>query len=286
MKLYTVEHQGQALVCLDVGEGQLARLPFADMNALLSAEESQRQAAFAQAKKARDLLDLDRVRVLAPIPEPRQDVICLGMNYQKHKAEAEQFDAQAFTREKARAVYFSKRATHCPGPGDPIPGHFDLVDSLDYETELAVVLGKDAVNVPEAEALDYVFGYTIVNDVSARNLQTGHKQWYFGKGLDGFTPMGPCLVTKDAFAWPPAQAIRTWVNGELRQEAVTDQLIFGIAHVIHELSQGMTLRAGTIIATGTPAGVGMGFDPPKFLKKGDVVTCQIEGIGTLENTVG
>lgn len=286
MKLYTVEHQGQALVCLEVGEGQLARLPFADMNALLSAEESQRQAAFAQAKQARDRLDLDRVRVLAPIPEPRQDVICLGMNYQKHKAEAEQFDAQAFTREKARAVYFSKRATHCPGPGDPIPGHFDLVDSLDYETELAVVLGKDAVNVPEAEALDYVFGYTIVNDVSARNLQTGHKQWYFGKGLDGFTPMGPCLVTKDAFAWPPAQAIRTWVNGELRQEAVTDQLIFGIAHVIHELSQGMTLRAGTIIATGTPAGVGMGFDPPKFLKKGDVVTCQIEGIGTLENTVG
>lgn len=286
MKLYTVEHQGQALVCLEVGEGQLVRLPFADMNALLGAEDTQRQAAFAQAQKATDRLDLDRVRVLAPIPEPRQDVICLGMNYQKHKAEAEQFDAQAFTREKARAVYFSKRATHCPGPGDPIHGHFDIVDSLDYETELAVVLGKDAVNVPEDEALDYVFGYTIVNDVSARNLQTGHKQWYFGKGLDGFTPMGPCLVTKDEFAWPPAQGIRTWVNGELRQEAVTDQLIFGIAHVIHELSQGMTLRAGTVIATGTPAGVGMGFDPPKFLKKGDVVRCQIEGIGTLENTVG
>lgn len=285
MKLYTVEHQGKALVCLEVGEGKLARLPYEDMNALLRAAEDHRQGAFLQAQKETDLLDLDRVRVLAPIPEPRQDVICLGMNYQKHKAEAEQFDAQAFTREKARAVYFSKRATHCPGPGDPIPGHFDLVDSLDYETELAVVLGKDAGNVPEDQALDYVFGYTIVNDVSARNLQTGHKQWYFGKGLDGFTPMGPCLVTRDAFAWPPAQAIRTWVNGELRQEAVTDQLIFGIAHVIHELSQGMTLRAGTIIATGTPAGVGMGFDPPKFLQKGDVVTCQIEGIGTLENRV-
>lgn len=285
MKLYTVEHRGQTLVCLAVGEGKLARLPFAHMNDLLRAEEAQRQAAFAQAQGEQDLLDLAQVRVLAPIPEPMQDVICLGMNYQKHKAEAEQFNAQAFTREKGSAVYFSKRATHCPGPGDPIPGHFDIVDSLDYETELAVVLGKDAVNVPEDEALDYVFGYTIVNDVSARNLQTGHKQWYFGKGLDGFTPMGPCLVTRDAFAWPPAQGIRTWVNGELRQEAVTDQLIFGIAHVIHELSQGMTLKAGTILATGTPAGVGMGFDPPKFLKAGDVVRCEIEGIGVLENTV-
>ena len=118
------------------------------------------------------------------------------MNYQKHKTEAEQFNADAFTRDKGSAVYFSKRATHCPGPGDPIPGHFDLVDSLDYETELAVVLGKDAKHVREEDAYDYVFGYTIVNDVSARNLQTGHKQWYFGKGLDGFAPMGPCLVTR------------------------------------------------------------------------------------------
>ena len=228
---------------------------------------------------------IEEVKILAPILRPKQDVICLGMNYQKHKTEAERFDAAAFTREKAQAVYFSKRATHCPGPGAPIPGHFDLVDSLDYETELAVILGRDAKNVTEAEAFDYVFGYTIVNDVSARNLQTGHKQWYFGKGLDGFTPMGPCIVTKEAFPQPPAQAIRTWVNGQLRQEAVTDQLIFSIPHILRELSQGMTLQAGTIIATGTPAGVGMGFDPPRFLRAGDVVRCEIEGIGVLENTV-
>ncbi len=153
------------------------------------------------------------------------------------------------------------------------------------EFALAVVQGRDAKNVTEAEAFDYVFGYTIVNDVSARNLQTGHKQWYFGKGLDGFTPMGPCIVTKEAFPQPPAQAIRTWVNGQLRQEAVTDQLIFSIPHILRELSQGMTLQAGTIIATGTPAGVGMGFDPPRFLRAGDVVRCEIEGIGVLENTV-
>ncbi len=285
MKLYTVEHRGETLVCLEIAAGVLARLPYATMNDLLREDELDRCEVLAEAMESADLLDLRDVRVLAPIPEPRQDVICLGMNYQKHKTEAEQFDAQAFTREKGSAVYFSKRATHCPGPGDPIPGHFDIVDSLDYETELAVILGKDAVNVAEEDAFDYVFGYTIVNDVSARNLQTGHKQWYFGKGLDGFTPMGPCIVTKDAFAQPPAQAIRTWINGELRQDAVTDQLIFGIPHIIHELSQGMTLKAGTVIATGTPAGVGMGFDPPKFLKKGDVVRCEIEGIGVLENTV-
>lgn len=285
MKLYTVEHQGETLVCLEISAGVLARLPYATMNDLLREDELDRCEVLAEAMESADLLDLRDVRVLAPIPEPMQDVICLGMNYQKHKTEAEQFDAQAFTREKGSAVYFSKRATHCPGPGEPIPGHFDIVDSLDYETELAVILGKDAVNVAEEDAFDYVFGYTIVNDVSARNLQTGHKQWYFGKGLDGFTPMGPCIVTKDAFAQPPAQAIRTRINGELRQDAVTDQLIFGIPHIIHELSQGMTLKAGTVIATGTPAGVGMGFDPPKFLKKGDVVRCEIEGIGVLENAV-
>lgn len=285
MKLYTVEHQGKTLVCLETAPGTLTPLPYATMNELLLEEETTRQAVLAQAMENPQTLALAEVKVLAPIPNPMQDVICLGMNYQKHKTEAEQFDAQAFTREKGSAVYFSKRATHCPGPGDPIPGHFDIVDSLDYETELAVVLGKDAVNVAEEDAFDYVFGYTIVNDVSARNLQTGHKQWYFGKGLDGFTPMGPCIVTKEEFAQPPAQPIRTWINGELRQDAVTDELIFGIPHIIHELSQGMTLKAGTVIATGTPAGVGMGFDPPKFLKKGDVVRCQIEGIGVLENTV-
>lgn len=285
MKLYTVAHQGKTLVCLEGTKGTLIPLPYETMNQLLRDDPDHRAQVLAQSASVPGELSLDQVRVLAPIPEPMQDVICLGMNYQKHKAEAEQFDPQAFTRDRGNAVYFSKRAAHCPGPGDPIPGHFDIVDSLDYETELAVVLGKDAWQVAEEDAFDYVLGYTIVNDVSARNLQTGHKQWYMGKGLDGFTPMGPCIVTKDEFAQPPAQAIRTWINGELRQDAVTDELIFGIAYVIHELSQGMTLKAGTIIATGTPAGVGMGFDPPKFLHPGDLVRCEIEGIGVLENRV-
>ena len=210
MKLYTIAWQNRPLVCLENRPGRLTPLPYETMNHLLADRPDHRAGVLEKAGKGSGEFALAEVQVLAPIPHPRQDVICLGMNYQKHKTEAERFDAAAFTREKAQAVYFSKRATHCPGPGAPIPGHFDLVDSLDYETELAVILGRDAKNVTEAEAFDYVFGYTIVNDVSARNLQTGHKQWYFGKGLDGFTPMGPCIVTKEAFPQPPAQAIRTW----------------------------------------------------------------------------
>lgn len=285
MRVYTVKWAGRTLVCLEGAAGKLIPLPYETMNHLLQEDPARRAQALEQAWGEGGGLALEEVQVLAPIPQPRQDVICLGMNYQKHKAEAEEFDPAAFTRRKDRAVYFSKRASFCPGPGAGIDGHFDLVDSLDYEVELAVVLGKTARKVSLEEAADCVFGYTVLNDVSARNLQTGHKQWYFGKGLDGFTPMGPCLVTKDEFAWPPALPIRAWVNGQLRQEAVTDQLIFSIPQVIHELSQGMTLLPGTIIATGTPAGVGMGFDPPKFLQKGDVIRCEIQGIGVLENTV-
>ena len=159
------------------------------------------------------------------------------------------------------------------------------MDSLDYEVELAVIIGKDAKNVRREDAYNYVFGYTILNDVSARNLQTRHKQWYFGKSLDGFTPIGPCIVTADEFENPPVLAIKSYVNGELRQNSSTELLLFDIAHIISELSQGMTLKAGTIIATGTPAGVGMGFEPPNFLKSGDTVTCEIEKIGTLTNRI-
>ena len=141
-------------------------------------------------------------------------------------------------------------------------------------------------DVPAGQTKNYVFGYTILNDVSARDVQTAHKQWYFGKSLDGFTPMGPCIVTADEFdTYPPKMGIRSFVNGEKRQDSNTGLQIFDIGHVIHELTQGMTLKAGTIIATGTPAGVGMGMDPPQFLKPGDTVRCEIDGIGSLTNTV-
>lgn len=222
---------------------------------------------------------------MAPIPNPKQDVICLGINYMAHAVESARYKKEAFGGDRPYAVYFSKRVEIATGDGDDIPSYPELVDSLDYEVELAVIIKKDAKNVAKEDAFDYVFGYTIMNDVSARNLQTRHKQWYFGKSLDGFTPMGPCIVTKDEFQNPPILKICSRVNGELRQNSTTDLMITSIEDVIYELSQGITLKAGTIIAMGTPAGVGMGFEPPKFLKTGDIIECEIEGIGCLKNTV-
>ena len=233
---------------------------------------------------AGETLTLADVELLSPIPRPRQDVICLGINYKAHADEAASYDT-AFIKERPIPIYFSKRVTEAVAPDGAIQSHPGLVERLDYEVELAVIIGKTARNVPAEQAADYIFGYTILNDVSARVLQTSHKQWYFGKSLDGFTPIGPCIVTADEIAFPPALPIRARVNGELRQDSTTDLLITGIADIIAELSSGMTLLPGTIIATGTPSGVGMGFDPPRFLKTGDVVECEIEGIGVLRNAV-
>ncbi len=230
-------------------------------------------------------LPLRNVVLLAPIPRPKQDIICLGINYMEHAVESARYKQEAFGGERPYAVYFSKRVNEAVPNKGFIEAHENLVDSLDYECELAVVIGKDAKNVTESEAADYIFGYTIINDVSARNVQTRHKQWYFGKSLDGFTPMGPCITTADSIAYPPKLSISSRVNGELRQNSNTELLIFDVAHVISELSSGMTLKAGTIISMGTPAGVGMGFQPPRFLKPGDTVECIVEGIGTLVNTV-
>ena len=171
------------------------------------------------------------------------------------------------------------------GDGEAIDGHLDFVSKLDYEVELAVVLGRDALHVREEDVGDYIFGYSVANDVSARDVQYRHKQNFLGKSLDTFFAMGPVIVTADEFPCPPALSIRSFVNGELRQDSNTELLIFGIPHVIRELSQGITLKAGTIIATGTPAGVGMGFTPPKFLNHGDEVECIIEGIGSIKNVV-
>ncbi len=224
-------------------------------------------------------------KILAPIQKPGHDVICLGINYMDHAQESARYQKEAFDGERPYAVYFSKRVNRCVGHNEGIPAHQDIVDSLDYEAELAVIIGKDARNVPREKARDYIFGYSVVNDVSARNIQTRHKQWYFGKSLDGFFPMGPCIVTAEEIPYPPRLSIRSYVNGELRQNSSTDLLIFDIDHVISELSQGMTLEAGTIIAMGTPAGAGMGFDPPRFLKPGDVVCCSIEKIGKINNPV-
>ena len=279
MKLITYLENGKEKVgALTADEAAVRALPFADMTAAVQAGPD---ALIPEGEP----VPLASVKLLAPIPRPRQDVICLGMNYLAHAKEAAQYDRDAFAKEKPVAVYFSERVAEAVPPEGSIDSHPGLVQRLDYEAELAVIIGKTAKNVPAEEAGKYIFGYTVLNDVSARDVQTGHKQWYFGKGLDGFTPMGPCILTADEVSFPPALDISCRVNGQTRQHARTDELITSIADTIAELSSGMTLLPGTIIATGTPAGVGMGMDPPVFLKPGDVVECQIEKIGLLRSTV-
>ena len=286
MKLITYRQNGAEHVgALTADGGGVLPLPAADMNTLIETMTFEGLRSAVSAAERGSALALSDVELLAPIPRPRQDVLCLGMNYLAHAEEAARYSADAFRKERPVAVYFSKRVSEAGKPDGLIPRHAGLTDRLDYEAELAVVLGRTARDVKAADAADCIFGYTVLNDVSARDLQTGHKQWYFGKSLDGATPMGPVLVTADEIAYPPALEITCRVNGELRQQSNTSLLITSIGQILEELTAGMTLLPGTIIATGTPAGVGMGFDPPRFLQSGDTVECTIEGIGTLRNTV-
>lgn len=231
-----------------------------------------------------EAMNLADVKLMSPIYEPHQDIICLGMNYNEHGVEAAKW-GESFIRNEGKAVYFGKRAAYIAGPDDDVDGHFDIVTELDYEVELGVILSNDAYNVSYEDAYDYVLGYTVINDWSARNLQRDHKQYYFGKSLDTHTSMGPWIVTKDELSADVDFAIRCYINGELRQDSNTNCMIFDIPHVISELSKGMTLKAGAIIASGTPAGVGMGFEPPKYLNAGDIVRCEIDGVGILENKI-
>ena len=241
-------------------------------------------ASGAPIEPSQEPVSIFDVELLSPIPHPAQDVICLGINYYDHAAESDAVTGKSDNVPK-NPIYFSKRVGEAVAPGAPIPSHSDIVADLDYEAELAVVIGKPAYNVSREEALDYVFGYTILNDVSARTIQSRHQQWYRGKSLDGFTPIGPWIVTKDEFDVTKPMKIQSYVNGELRQNSSIDMLIFDTAYCISERSPGMTLQPGTILSMGTPAGVGMGFDPPKWLLPGDTVKCVVEGIGELENIV-
>ncbi len=292
MRLYTVEAQGkkQAAVSFENTE-MLYLLPengfdIADMQQLIERWDSDLQKRLYGLKENGKAVLAGCCRICAPIERPRQDVICLGINYYAHAQEAAAFSQEAFGGERPYTIYFSKRCSYSPGTGEKIPAYEGLVDSLDYEAELGVILGRDVKGATEENALESVFGYTVINDISARNLQTRHKQWYLGKSLDGFTPMGPCIVTADEIPDPQRLAIRCFVNEELRQDSNTALQIQTVAGAISELSRGMTLQKGTIIATGTPAGVGMGFTPPRFLKKGDKIRCEIEKIGVLENEIG
>ena len=265
-------------------------LAFSDMNALICGWSEDIKAALEHLAANEDVLtsaavNVEKLQLCAPIVHPRQDVICLGINYDAHAQEAGRFSDEAFGGERPYTIYFSKRVSRATATNEAVPSYVGLVDSLDYECELGVVLARDCRAVTKEQARKYIFGYTIINDISARNLQTRHKQWYLGKSLDGFTPMCPCLVTADEIGDEQNLDISCTVNGELRQSSNTKYMIQTVCGAISELSQGMTLQAGTIIATGTPAGVGMGMQPPSFLKTGDEIVCRIEKIGALRNVI-
>jgi 2-keto-4-pentenoate hydratase/2-oxohepta-3-ene-1,7-dioic acid hydratase in catechol pathway len=232
-------------------------------------------------------LPLDSVAIEAPIPRPQRNLFCVGKNYFEHAHEFAKsgFDSSAQSGAVPDApIIFSKVPESVTAPGRPILIDAGVSAAVDYEAELAVVIGKGGRGIRRADALDHVWGYTIVNDVTARDLQGRHKQWLIGKSQDSFCPMGPWLVTRDEIDLADTQ-VRCWVNGELRQDANTRALIFDVPTLIETISAGLTLMPGDIIATGTPAGVGIGFNPPKYLKSGDVVRIEIAGIGVLENPV-
>lgn len=229
-------------------------------------------------------LKLADVKIMAPIPRPRKNIFCIGKNYAEHAMEFEK-TKDASMAVPQHPVIFTKPPTAVIGPGDPVCSHSRVTQQLDYEVELAVVIGRTGTYIPKEQAFDYIFGYTIMNDVTARDLQKLHVQWHRGKGLDTSAPMGPYLVHKSAVPNPENLPISLKVNGELRQNANTNDFVFKIAELIATISAGLTLEPGDIIATGTPAGVGAAMTPPRFLSKGDVMELEIGGIGVLKNTV-
>ena len=258
------------------------------MQALIEAGDNVMSQVIHTASLREKTIPLQQAQLLAPIPEPKRNIICVGKNYHAHLKEVSSLSTSPTEKNGSvpdQPIFFSKATTSVIGPGDTIPAHLDTTESVDYEGELAIVIGKEGRGIPKVNAIQHIFGYTILNDVTSRRLQKKHQQWFLGKSLDGFCPIGPAILTADAVPDVTQLNITTHVNDELRQQGKLSDLIFDIPTLIHTLSQYMTLLPGDIIATGTPAGVGMGFNPPKFLKAGDVVTISINGIGELKNPV-
>ncbi|MFJ8266770.1 fumarylacetoacetate hydrolase family protein [Peribacillus asahii] len=291
MKFITARRNGQSFVgVLDASEALVLPLikkengfdfPQSMIECIELGDEFVKQAerVLQQASQS-DFLELDAVELLAPIPRPRKNIFCVGKNYREHVIEMGSKDDIP-----EHVMVFTKAPTTVIASGVPILSHQEVTEQLDYEGELAVIIGKEGKAIAKEEALDYVFGYTILNDVTARDLQSRHKQFFIGKSLDTTCPLGPCIVHKSVITDPSALQIETKVNGEVRQSSEKEKMIFSISEIISVLSQGMTLEPGDIIATGTPSGVGKGFNPPRFLKVGDEIEITIDQIGVLKNTV-
>ncbi len=236
-------------------------------------------------KSAQPAQDLDQVRLHAPIPRPRKNVFCVGWNYLEHFAEGAKMRV-AQVELPTHPVFFTKAPTAVTGPYDTVPVGPTLTTMLDWEAEFGVIIGKTGINISEDNAMSHVFGYTVINDVSARDIQRHHGgQWFRGKSLDGTCPMGPWILTADE-ADAGNLRIMCRVNEVVKQDSNTSFMYFKLPRIIAELSAGLTLEAGDVISTGTPSGVGAGRTPPEFLKPGDVVETEIVGIGKMRNVVG
>ncbi len=254
------------------------------MLALIDGGDALLSQARAELVRATAGIPLAAVTLLAPIPRPRQNIICLGMNYVEHAYES----MRAKGLEPSlppHPVFFTKAATTVCAHGDDIPLDPRVTAALDYEVELAYIVGRAGKNIDRDAAPGYVFGYTIVNDISARDLQNRHQQFFKGKSLDRSYPIGPWIVTADEIADPRALGLRLRLNGETRQDSTVADLIFDIPTTLAVLSLGQTIEPGTIISTGTPSGVGMGFNPPRYMQPGDVMEAEIDQIGVLRNTI-
>ena len=286
MQLATVQYQGQrrtgrltpataaapAEIQLFDADGERGLLPLIE-----------RAAGGAAWPAVTAVVPLSAVRLLAPLPLPRRNLFCVGRNYHAH---AKELQTSVFKDNSAAVdswpIIFSKVPETVVGPGDAVRFMASISRQVDYEAELTIVIGKGGRNISRAQAMQHVFGYTIINDVTARDVQMRHAQWHLGKSFDTFCPMGPWLVTADELDGSNTR-VRCWVNGELRQDARTTDLIFDIPALVETCSRGITLHPGDLIATGTAAGVGMGMTPPCWLAHGDVVRIEIDGLGVLEN---
>jgi 2-keto-4-pentenoate hydratase/2-oxohepta-3-ene-1,7-dioic acid hydratase in catechol pathway len=282
LRLATVLHQGRPRVgLLDADARRLQLFDIDGSRGALPLIEA--VAAGQPLPAATEAIDFAPQALIAPLPRPRRNLFCVGRNYRDH---ARELSASVF-KDNAKAVdswpiVFSKVPECVVGPNDVVRLPLAVSTQIDYEAELAVVIGRGGRNIARAQALDHVFGYTIVDDVTARDVQMRHGQWHLGKSFDTFCPMGPWIVTADELDGTDTR-VRCWVNGELRQDARTTDLIFDIPTLIETCSRGITLHPGDVIATGTPAGVGMGLKPPRWLAPGDEVRIEIDGIGVLAN---
>lgn len=290
MRLGSCRYQNQQYVFIEQDdhlilpalEPRFAQTAWQDMQALLDQNIDFNVVLKQVTDKMR--VATDTVQWLAPIPRPRKNIMCMGLNYFEHIEEALNLTGKT-AKKPTYPIVFTKSVTSVIGHETDIPYDPDTCSQLDWESELGVIIGKTGRKINPEYALDYVLGYTIINDISARDIQLNHKQYFLGKSLDGACPMGPVIVTKDAIADPQQLNIACRVNGVMKQASNTRYMLFNIAEIIATLSRAMPLEAGDIIATGTPSGVGFARNPPEYLQIGDVVECEVEKIGVLRNRV-